>query len=160
MRFITTCVLLFVLLASCTKEKKYQYGVTPVTVGEENGSKSNVKSTTEFISIAYSDLFNTNIPQSKLINLSIAYSSFGDYKIIEQRIISSFLNDTNVVIPAQPAVNGDTSQFVVNCYKKFYNRLPNDLEIHYWKELIRSNSSVNPTSVYYAMMTSDEYRFY
>ncbi len=160
MRLISTYAVLIILFASCTKEKKYQYGVNPVTVGEENGNKNNVKSTTEFISIAYSDLFNTNIPQSKLINLSVAYASFGDFKIIEQRIISSFLNDSNVVIPSQPAVNGDTTQFIINCYKKFYNRLPNDLEKHYWKESIRTNTSVTPITIYYALMTSDEYRFY
>jgi hypothetical protein len=145
---------------ACTTEKEYQYEVYSVTTGKNAGDKSNRKSTTEFISIAYADLFGTYIPQSKLINLSIAYSSFGDYKVIEERIIKNFLNDSNVAIPQTPSVNGDTLLFISNTYKKFYNRDADEFEKHYWKELIRTNSMVTPAIIYYAMMTSDEYRFY
>jgi hypothetical protein len=153
--------LLFLLLVlSCTKEKKYQYLVNDVSLNGDQGEKIHLKTTTEFISIAYADLFGTNIPQSKLVNLSIAYSSFGDYKVLEQRIISNFLADTTAIIPSSLSINGDTVLFVINTYKKFYNREPNELEKHYWKELIRTTSGVTPTTVYYAMMTSDEYRFY
>ncbi len=144
----------------CTKEKKYQYDVNSVSVSQQNGEKNNGKSTTEFISIAYADLFGTNIPQSKLVNLSIAYLSFGDLKVIEERIIKNFLNDSNIVLPPFPAVNGDTSLFILNSYKKFFNREPNKFEDHYWKELIRTNTVITPATIYYAMMTSDEYRFY
>ena len=153
-------LLLTILAFACTKEKKYQYEVNPVNVGGNASDKSNRKTTTEFISIAYSDLFNSAIPQSKLINLSVAYSSFGDLKIIEERIIKNFLNDTSVVIPTTVSVNGDTTLFIVNCYKKFFNREPGTFEKHFWKETIRTNTSVSPSIIYYAMMTSDEYRFY
>jgi hypothetical protein len=158
-RVIILAALVFAFF-SCTKEKKYQYGVTDVVVGPEGGAKNNQKSTTEFISIAYADLFGTNIPQNKLVNLSVAYSSFGDQKVIEERIISNLLNDTNAVVPALPSVNGDTTLFIINTYKKFYNREPNEFEKYFWKNLVRNNSNVNPTTVYFALMTSDEYRFY
>ena len=147
-------------LFSCTEEKKYQYGLDPVDVSQGGGIKTNQKSTTEFISIAYADLFGTAIPQTKLVNLSIAYSSFGDLKLIEQRIISNLLNDTTVHLPTTPSVNGDTLLFVTNTYKKFYNREPNEFEKFKWKEMIRSNSATTPLTMYYALMTSDEYRFY
>jgi hypothetical protein len=160
MKFSIYIITIFIFVLSCTEEKKYQYEVVPVTVSKNNGEKNNRKSTTEFISIAYSDLFGTSIPQSRLINLSIAYSSFGDLKVIEERIIKNLLNDSNVVIPNTPSVGGDTILFVSNTYKKFFNREPNEFEKHYWIELIRNNSDVNPSSIYYAMMTSDEYRFY
>jgi hypothetical protein len=160
MKFTIYILIIFISLLSCTEEKKYQYEVNPVTVSKNNGEKNNRKSTTEFISIAYSDLFGTSIPQTRLINLSIAYSSFGDLKVIEERIIKNLLNDSNVVIPTSPSVGGDTMLFVSNTYKKFFNREPNEFEKHYWKELISTNSDVNPSTIYYAMMTSDEYRFY
>ena len=159
LKHINLSILLITLFA-CTTDKKYQYDVNPVTVSQQGGDKTNRKSTTEFISIAYSDLFGTYIPQSKLINLSIAYSSFGDLKVIEERIIKNFLNDSNAVVPSLPSVNGDTSLFIINSYKKFYNREPNEFEKHYWKELIHINVSATPATIYYAMMTSDEYRFY
>jgi hypothetical protein len=152
--------LLILAGSSCTKDKKYQYEVTDVNVTQEGTEKTNRKSTTEFISIAYADVYGTNIPQSKLVNLSVAYSSFGDLKVIEQKIISNFLNDPAAIIPSLPSVNGDTSVFIVNTYKKFYNRTPNEFEKHFWKELIRTNAGANPTTIYFAMMTSDEYRFY
>ncbi len=156
---------IFLLIAitfffSCTEEKKYQYEVTPVGVGNGGGVKTNQKSTTEFISIAYSDLYGTVIPQTKLVNLSVAYNSFGDLKVIEQRIIANFLNDTTIHLPTTPSVGGDTTLFIINSYKKFYNREPNAYEKFKWLDLIRSNSSATPTTIYFALMTSDEYRFY
>lgn len=149
-----------VLFFSCKKEKQYQYEVDPVNVSDGSGDKPNQKSTIEFISISYTDLFNTTIPQSKLINLSVAYSSFGDLKVIEDRIIRNLLNTPGVNIPSSVSVNGDTTQFIVNCYRKFYNRDPNELEKFFWKKSIATNTSVTPMIVYYTMMTSDEYRFY
>ena len=156
---------IFLLIAitfffSCTEEKKYQYEVTPIGVGNGGGVKTNQKSTTEFISIAYSDLYGTVIPQTKLVNLSVAYNSFGDLKVIEQRIIANFLNDTTIHLPTTPSVGGDTTLFIVNSYKKFYNREPNAYEKFKWMDLIRSNANATPTTIYFALMTSDEYRFY
>jgi hypothetical protein len=145
---------------SCSEEKKYQYGIDPVDVNQGGGQKTNQKSTTEFISIAYSDLYGTVIPQTKLVNLSVAYSSFGDLKVIEKRIIANFLNDTTINLPATPAVNGDTTLFITNAYKKFFNREPNEFEKFKWQELISTNTSVTPMTIYFALMTSDEYRFY
>ena len=162
MKTLLKLFFIFFILAgtSCTKDKKYQYEVEDVTVQQDGTEKTKQKSTTEFISISYADLFGTNIPQSKLVNLSVAYSSFGDLKVIEQKIISNFINDTNAIVPALPSVNGDTALFIVNTYKKFYNRQPNEFEKHFWKEQIRTNSNIHPSTIYFAMMTSDEYRFF
>src|SRR4051812_46557373 len=112
LRKIISAISLLIFIFSCTKENKYQYVIEDVTVEQEGGKKTNQKSTTEFISIAYADLYGTNIPQSKLVNLSIAYSSFGDLKVIEERIISNFINDSTTIVPSLPSVNGDTTIFV------------------------------------------------
>jgi len=152
--------ILLVVFSACTKEKKYQYEVDPVTVAHDGGSKNNQKSTSEFISIAYADLYGSAIPQIKLINLSTAYAAFGDQKLIEDRIIRNFLNDTLVVIPTQPAVNGDTVQFIKQSYRKFFNRDPNEYEKYFWKNFVRNNAVASPTMIWYSLMTSDEYRFY
>ena len=148
------------IFSACTTEKEYQYDVDDVTVKKEGSEKTNQKSTIEFISIAYTDLFGSTIPQSKLINLSQVYSSFGDLKVIEERIISNFINDSLVQLPLSVAVNGDTTLFITNTYKKFYNRNPNEFEKFKWLEMIRTDVSMTPATIYFAMMTSDEYRFY
>ena len=158
MKLILTFILV-ISLFSCV-EKEYEYEIVPVTVGPEGGSKTTPKQTSEFISIAYADLFGTSIPQPELLKLSVAYASFGDLKLIEDRIIRNFLNDPSVIIPSQPSVNGDTTAFIVNTYLKFYNREPNEFEKYFWLNSFREDSLLTPHTAYYAMMTSDEYRFY
>lgn len=153
-------LLWIVLLGACKKETDYQYEVDPVNVNDNSGDKTNLKTTVEFISIAYADLFGSNIPQSKLVNLNAAYTAFGDKKVVEDLIIRNFLSDTASVLPANPSVNGDTLLFVTNTYKKFYNRDPNPFEQYFWRELIRRDANLSPRTIYYAIMTSDEYRFF
>jgi hypothetical protein len=63
-------------------------------------------------------------------------------------------------LPAQISVNGDTSLFIENAYKKFYNRNPNEFEKYTWLQMIRGDANITPATVYFSMMTSDEYRFY
>jgi hypothetical protein len=156
--------LLFVFLISiafsCTTEKEIEYDVDTVSVSKSGGEKNNQKSTTEFISIAYADLFGTEIPQSRLVNLSVAYSSFGDLRVIEDRIIRNFLNHSSANVPASPEVNGDTTLFINNSYKKFFNRDATEFEKYQLLRIIRENPSAGSLSVYYSLMTSDEYRFY
>ena len=153
-------LLIYSLPFSCKKEKTFLYEVDPVTVNSNGGVKNNVKSTTEFISIAYADLKGSNISTSELQNLSIVYNAFGDKKLIEDRIIRQFLNDPNIILPSAISVNGDTALFIVNTYKKFFNRVPDEFEIYYYKGLIRSNAGIDSRIIYYSMMTSDEYRYY
>ena len=160
MKRISLLLLSLMLFFACTKEKKYEYEVDPVTVSQNSGDKTTQKTTSEFISIAYADLFGIQIPQTRLVNLSIAYSSFGDQKVIEDRIIRNFINDTLAIIPDSVVVNGDTSAFIVKAYKKFFNREPSEFEKYTWKNTIHQDASINPLMVYYTLMTSDEYRFY
>ncbi len=160
MKKIIFLVLFLPILFSCSRENKYEYEVNPVNVSQNGGVKNSQKTTAEFISIAYADLYGIQIPQSRLVNLSIAYSSFGDQKVIEDRIIRNFINDTLAIIPDSVVINGDTSAFIVKAYKKFFNREPSEFEKYTWKNTIRQDASINPLMVYYTLMTSDEYRFY
>ncbi len=153
-------VIIIITLVSCKKEKTFLYEVNPVTVQQNGSVKNNVKNTTEFISIAYADLFGTNIPQSALVSLNTLYNAFGDKKMIEDRIILNLINIPGSVIPSQPSVNGDTIQFITNTYKKLYNREAGAFENYYLKETLRMNANVTPVVIYYALMTADEYRFY
>lgn len=161
----SVCLLVATVLlvaGSCKKDppKTYIYGVNGTTVTQDGVAKPNVKSTLEFISIAYSDLFGTTIDQTTLTELGTAYSAFGDKKLIEDLIIRNFLNSQNASIPTVTQMNSDVKQFVVNTYKKFYNREPNEFELWQFTNLINSDSTMTPEMVYYAFMTSNEYRYY
>ena len=148
------------VILSCEKEKSYVYQVKDVHVKQPGSEKPNQKSTQEFISIAYSDLFGTTITQTELVKLNTAYSAFGDKKIIEDMIIKNFLNNIVVSIPSKATMQADVNSFVINCYKKFYNRLPNAFEKWYVTNLINSDATITPELVYYSMMTANEYRYY
>ncbi|MBX7181020.1 MAG: hypothetical protein K1X82_02820 [Bacteroidia bacterium] len=157
--------ILFVLFISflnqsCRKETAYIYGVTDVTISRTGANKENVKSTTEFISIAYSDIFGTTIPHSELVKLQAAYSAFGDQKLIEQLVIRNFLNQSGNTIPSATDMNSDLDKFIDQSYIKFFARHPNEYEAYYLKNLLISDPGITPELVYFSMMTSNEYRYY
>lgn len=150
----------FLAFASCKKEKIYVYDVNDVTIRQPDADKPNVKSTTEFISIAYSDLFGTQITQGKLVNLQLAYAAFGDLKLIEEMIIKNFLNESGVDIPSNSEMRGDVEKFVDDSYIKFYNRRPNEFEKWHVVSAINDDTQLTPELLWFSMMTSNEYRYY
>lgn len=155
-----TAVLLFAV--SCKKESptSYIYGVNTTTVSQDGVSKPNPKSTVEFISIAYSDLFGNTIDLNTLNELGTAYEAFGDKKLIEDLIIRNMLNAQQALIPSQASMSANVPAFIVSTYKKFYNREPNEFELWQFTNLINTDTSITPELVYYAFMTSNEYRYY
>lgn len=144
----------------CKKESNIIYQVNDVNVDKPNANKDYQKSLTEFISIAYTDLFGTNITQSELQTLAVPYAGFGDLKLIEDLIIKNFLNNQSVNIPSDSEMRDNVDQFLMDSYQKFYNRAPNEFELWHMNDLINDNTDITPELMYYAMMTSNEYRFY
>lgn len=147
-------------LISCKKDNVYIYEVNDVEIGQPDADKPNVKSTTEFISIAYSDLFGGQISQAKLVNLQLVYAAFGDLKLMEEMIIKNFLNESGVEIPTNTEMRADVGKFVEETYIKFYNRRPNEFEKWHVVNTINEDTQLTPELVWFAMMTSNEYRYY
>jgi len=146
--------------ASCKKEELYVYEVNDEKVRQEKGDKNNVKSQTEFIAIAYSDLFEMGIDRPTLELLLAPYQAFGDQKLIEQMIIKSFLNVPGASIPTKQAMDADRAQFVTNAYIKFLAREPDEFELWHFEQLFAEDPSITPDLFYFAILTSDEYRYY
>lgn len=157
---IFTGLLCLAVVSGCQKEKNIIYDVNDVDVNKPDANKDYVKSLTEFISIAYTDLFGQNISQAQLQTLAVPYSGFGDLKLIEDLIIKNFLNATSVIIPTDAEMRANVDQFISDTYQKFFNRYPNEFELWHMKNLIEDNSDITPELVYYAIMTSNEYRYY
>lgn len=143
---------------SCKKE--YVYEVNNVVVKQPGGEKTNVKTTTEFISIVYSDLFNTIVPTDTLLYVQQAYDAFGDKKLIEDRIVRHFLNSPSVQIPSDATMRANIPLFVDETVERFFNRKPDAFENYFISNIIGSSTDITPVVVYYACMTSDEYRYY
>jgi len=141
------------ILFSCKKEKRV-FHVHDVNINQNATNKNHLKSTTEFISIAYFHLFDAVIPAPDLSDLSVVYSSFGDKRLIEEMIIKNFLNDENEI----PPIN--TPSFVSNTYKKLYNRAPDEYELWFITNMIEEDSDLTAEIIYFSLMTAKEYRYY
>lgn len=155
-------LIIAVVFSACRKKEvkeNYVYNVKDVTVKKDGADKLSQKTTTEFISIAYSDAFGTTITSNKLINLSKAYDAFGDKKLMEDLIIRNFLSASGVQIPALSEMNADLDTFIKNAYNKLLVRDPNEFELYSVKKIIQDNA-MTPELVYYAILTSNEYRYY
>ena len=156
-------VLIFsvLILFSCKKAKNVIYQLNDVTIEQNSANKDHLKSTTEFISIAYSDIFGTVISTNKLADLTTIYKAFGDKKLIEQMVIKNFLNEPTIQIPQIDRSSMSTiNNFVTDAYKKLYNRNPDEYELWFVADLITKDDDLTAELVYYSLMTSNEYRYY
>jgi hypothetical protein len=160
MKNILVLFLLLIGFTSCKKETEFIYEVNDVQVSQEDIGKGIPKSTIEFLSIAYSDIFGSTISQNQLNRLSLLYLAFGDKKLLEDLLIKNMINRPESLLPSNQTMRADVDLFIVNAYQKLYNRSPNELEVFTLKKNINENAQMTAVMVYYAMMTSDEYRYY
>ena len=149
------------LLFSCKKEKKITYQLNDVTIENNTANKDHLKSTIEFISIAYSDIFGTVISANKLADLSQIYKAFGDKKLIEQMVIKNFLNEPSIQISQIDRSSTSTiNSFVQNTYTKLYNRTPDEYELWFVADMIQKDTTLTSALIYFSLMTANEYRYY
>jgi hypothetical protein len=159
-QFIYLFLLFSIVLTSCKKETFFVYEVDPVTAQKDKNGKGIPKSTVEFISIAYADVFGTTISQNDLGKLSLLYLAFGDKRLIEDLLVKNMLNSASVQIISNTSMRADIPAFVNSIYQRIYNREPNELEAFTLAKSISDDTSLSPVVIYYSMMTSDEYRYY
>ncbi len=157
---LLTTLLFALAFTSCKKEELYVYEVNDVKVNQEKGDKVNVKSQTEFIAIAYSDIFGTGIDRNSLDLLLAPYLAFGDQKLIEQMIIKSFLNVPGADVPTKTVMDADVTKFITDAYIKFLARKPDEFELWHFQKVLNDDPTITPDMFYFAMLTSDEYRYY
>ncbi|MGC6471205.1 MAG: hypothetical protein ACON4E_08075 [Flavobacteriales bacterium] len=157
--FLTLTLLVF---SSCSNDDPYfLFEVDKVEVEQTNADKNRLKTDIEFVSIAFNDLYGTNIPQNQLEEIITSYKSFGDKSLVIELIIKKFILDEGSAIPNLLRISRESVElFVVEAYEKLYNRTPNAFEKWHMTELIINNSSVDAEMVYFSMMTANEYRYY
>ena len=149
------------LLFSCKKGKKITYQLNDVTIENNTANKDHLKSTIEFISIAYSDIFGTVISTNKLAELSQIYKAFGDKKLIEQMVIKNFLNEPSIQISQIDRSSiGGINSFVQSAYTKLYNRIPDEYELWFVTDMIQKDTDLTSELIYFSLMTANEYRYY
>ena len=160
MKKLVLFAILIFTLSSCKKETDFVYEVNDVQVSKDKIGKGIPKTTVEFISIAYSDLVGSTISQNDLSRVTLLYLAFGDKRLIEDLLIKNIVNSPVVNIPSEEVMRNDISAFINSTYLKLFNREPNEVELYTLSKQISENTNITPKLVYYAMMTSDEYRYY
>ena len=132
-----------------------------VTVTASTGEKNRLKTDIEFVSIAHTDIFGSNISSNNLENIVTTYKSFGDKSLTIEMIIRKFIDDGGTNITAiDRSSKTSIESFVINTYKKLYNREPDAFEKWYLSDLIANDDVINAEIVYFSMMTANEYRYY
>ena len=153
-------IVLLLLIAACKKDTQYQYQVQSQQLYQNAAQKTNLKTTDQFISIAYNDLYNTSITTTQLGNLNVCLLALGDHATMQDMIVKNLLIQATTQIPDSAAMRTNIPVFVTQTYLKFYNRQPTAEEAWKMQELIQQNAGISPQMIYYSMMTSNEYRYY
>jgi hypothetical protein len=162
-------VLLFLMAFSfsCKKTKIEEtvydnvvYRVDTVPLYFSNSEKNKQKSTIQYISILYADLFGKGISNKELAELSELNLSIGDKTMANELLLSHYLNDSEVKLPTATAMRADVGQFVEEVYLRFYLRNPTAYEKYHLVNLIEEDEQLTPAKVFTAFALSNEYYFY
>jgi hypothetical protein len=151
-------VLSLILFVSCQKEQIVQYGINEVNVDKPGASKPNQKSTEQYLSIVYSDLYDKQITNNELVRLNTIVESFGDKGLVEKMIVESFLSSSNLKITSKADMVKDPTAFLNAAYKKFLGRFPSEMEKWFLTKKIKESTIVSPQLIYLSILTSVEYR--
>jgi hypothetical protein len=167
MKLIFKIGLVMLVLAGCKKEitKKTVYDDTvfllnDVVVYQSASQKNKQKSSTQFISILYADLFGSAISQEVLYDLSQLSQSCGDKQLLNNMLVDNYINGATANIPADAAMRANVEQFIKDTYIRFYLRNPTEYEKFFLKNAILGDVNLSPRLIYQAFASSNEYLFY
>lgn len=155
-------VLLAVVFSSCKKNNN-NYGVVEVPSYGDNLDKDKAKSNIEFHSILSTNLFQRPSSINELTRTDRVIQSCGDKTLINEVIISNYMNTPNVKLPSRKMMLDSTERFVEETYIRFFIRRPTQAEKTWFINFInanKSNPNFRPELVYTAFAASDEYMFY
>jgi len=151
---------LVLALGSCKKEKSVKYEVINQTATDISLNKNKAKNEAQFISILYANLFQNALPINKLIATQNVIQSVGDRSLVYEIILSNYMNTPGTVIPTDETMRADLDKFIIDTYKRFYLRIPSELEKSFFRNYISADPKIKPELVYIAFAASDEYLFY
>ncbi len=155
-------ILIFAIVfgVSCKREEINQYDINKIQVNAGGSQKKNLKSDIQFISLLYTDLYETTIPSETLKKLELLQSSFGDKNVVVERISQNMLSDPLANIPSDSIMFYNSTEFIIRTYNLFLTRQPSEAEIWFLKDLIVKNPKLTTKEFYYGFITSEEYKYY
>ena len=151
---------LLMLLYACKKEKQVSFGVTNQKLYEDKAKKTKRKSDAEYISILYTNLYQSPISPSQLYKTQNIIFSIGDRSVAVETVLSNYFNTSGLKIPPNTEMRKNVDSFITNSYKRFFLRFPSEGEKTFFRNYINSHSTVSVELVYTAFAASDEYQYY
>ena len=151
---------LSLVFAACKKEEDIIYGVNQVNADSYNSGKDKLKSTFQYISIVYANLFQQALSANELVEISNCIISIGDKEVANEIVLSNFMNKTGVIMPSDSLMRTDVDAFLEDTYKRFFIRNITEAEREYFKNFLETHPDVSVEMIYTAFSLSNEYQFY
>lgn len=145
---------------ACTKERRVRYEVVNQQANDIVIDKNKAKTDRQYISILYANLFQEALPINQQVATQNVIQSVGDRALVYEIILSNYMNKSGVILPPVSEMKGNPEQFIIDTYKRFYLRIPSELEKSFFVNFFANNPNVTPELVYTAFAASDEYIFY
>lgn len=148
-------------VSSCKKPKtQYEYGVNNENILPTNINKTRLKTTDQYISILYANLFQKALSSNNIFAISQAFDSVGDQILARQLLIANLMKKPGVIIPTVNEMNADIDKFLNDTYVRFYVRKPSEAEKEFLKQSIIADPNLTPELVYMSFALSNEYMYY
>jgi hypothetical protein len=158
--FIFAVVALVCAQGCIAPDPDITYEINDVNVLPPNTVKTKEKSPEQYISILYANLFQKALSADKLFEITSLIEANGDKEVINDVILTNFLNDPEVLIPSDSLMRAEVDVFIFDTYKRFLIREPSELEFTYFRNYINANSNVTTEMVYISFALSNEYYYY
>ena len=147
-------------ICGCTKERNIGFGVDEAHVMEDKSRKTKKKNDAEFVSILYTNLYQTAISPNQLYKTQNVVYSIGDQDVANEMLLSNYFNTSGLTIPTNIEMRKDIESFIVSTFKRFYLRYPSEGEKAFFTQYLKTNPNVTVEMVYTAFACSEEYQYY
>jgi hypothetical protein len=148
------------VLSGCKKDQDLLYELNPVALYNGSAEKDKLKTNEQYVSILFTNLFQTGISSEAVFELNQCLMSIGDQELGREVLISNFFNQVGVQMPTVEEMNVDVETFIEETYKRFFVRIPSEAEKTWVKNFIQSNPYMTPELVYFSFALSNEYLYY
>ena len=157
---IRNIVLLLIPLIIFSCKKDDIYDVNQINATSYNANKNKLKTTHQYISIVYANLFQQALSANELVEISRCIESIGDKQVAHEIVLSNFMNKEGVIIPSDSVMREDLDLFIEETYKRFYVRDITEAEREFFINFFENNQNVSAEMVYMAFALSNEYQYY
>ncbi len=155
-----TSLILICLTISISCKKEDIYDVNQINATSYNANKNKLKTTHQYISIVYANLFQQALSANELVEISRCIESIGDKQVAHEIVLSNFMNKEGVMIPSDSVMREDLDLFIEETYKRFYVRDITEAEREFFINFFETNQNVSAEMVYMAFALSNEYQYY